>query len=176
MEKLPKLEYVLSKDQLRPAMMHVYIDSDYTVATNAHVLVKFPTSEWIANASEIENPFFLNKEEWKMVARKFNSSEGFHWNYHKENDQIHFLGEVFIANKEDLDFPNYKAVLEGIKRTSQPPVFGLYSHNLKAIGSLLGANQPLKFELNGRNRHISFSFENEAYKKVKGIVAPLYDI
>lgn len=45
LEPLPRLSDVISNDELRPALSHVWMTQDYIVASNAHILVELRTEE-----------------------------------------------------------------------------------------------------------------------------------
>lgn len=53
MNSFPNLTKVISKDELRPALMYAYFKGGYLYATNAHIAVKLPTNLITDNEEEI---------------------------------------------------------------------------------------------------------------------------
>ena len=63
---MKKLHLAVSKDELRPALMHIQVKEGFVYATNCHILVKFPIDEVFGKGSGITETdhFYIDGKQW----------------------------------------------------------------------------------------------------------------
>jgi len=113
---MKKLHLAVSKDDLRPALMHIQVKEGYVYATNCHILVKFPINEVFGENSPIKenDHFYINGKEWGKFkfhsANLFVYSNGILMGLDKKGNN---LGMIKTIPENDLNgkFPDCNAVL-----------------------------------------------------------------
>ena len=132
---MKKLHLAVSKDDLRPALMHIQVKEGFVYATNGHILVKFPVSEVFGENSPItkDDHFYINGKEWG----KFKFYNAMYFTF--ENDILsakdhkgNNLGMIKIIKENELNsrFPNCDQVIpsETITTESIPQIS--FNHEL----------------------------------------------
>lgn len=71
LNKIPKLELIVSNDELRPVLCYVFVTKEKIAATNAHLLVQLDTNlifddEFISKIDK--DGFFLSAKDWKIIS------------------------------------------------------------------------------------------------------------
>jgi len=113
---MKKLHLAVSKDDLRPALMHIQVKDGFVYATNCHILVKFPINEVFGENSGITETdhFYIDGKQWGKF--KFHSANLFVYSNgilmamdRKGNN----LGMIKTISFDDLNgrYPDCNAVL-----------------------------------------------------------------
>lgn len=106
----PLLHLVCSNDDMRPTMNFVKVCKDFTVATDAHVLVYYKTEE-IFNQDFIdllEEPIYIHSDDWKILHK----NDGYHLRpdgiieimQDKKRDQL-------IKVDKDKNYPKWENII-----------------------------------------------------------------
>ena len=113
---MKKLHLAVSKDNLRPALMHIQVKEGYVYATNCHILVKFPIDEVFGSTEDItkDSHFYIDGKQWGKFkfynAAFFTFKDGIlsAWD-NKGND----LGMIKTKNENELNgrFPDCNQVI-----------------------------------------------------------------
>lgn len=108
--KLPNIDLVSGKDDLRPTMKLIEINKDTIVTTNAHALVCLKTSEIFNDKfiNGIKDTFYITSDNWKSI----NGYLELEW----ENGFISVIKKnvQIIIKPYDLNgskYPNWKAII-----------------------------------------------------------------
>ena len=137
---LPQLHLACVKDETRTALEHIQIDKAYTVATNAHILVWFETSnifdqDFIDQLPE-KDPIYIHSEDWKKIFKQEFFS--------LENNVIKAQGKgrpILIETVElDVKYPNFKVVIPNSNETPLKEInaIALNIPLLNTVNTILG--------------------------------------
>ena len=159
---LPKFEKVTGKDELREALMNVCIGSEYTVATNAHVLVwskiGWPDEfrEFIAEAEQV----FILGDQWKKISNKeivFVDVDRHSLVFMDTKKGSKIFVEYTTKETANFRYPEWKAVLpcelSGDIETTEIPAIGVNFSYLKDISDCLG-HTDFRLDFFGQDRAI----------------------
>ncbi|MBV6426250.1 MAG: Beta sliding clamp [Haliscomenobacter sp.] len=104
--------FATSNDELRPAMMGVYFQVDFSkltmVATDAHKLVRFTYKELV---SEISTSFIVPKKALNLLKNVLGSGEPVSMSFNKSNAFFAFGNTQLVCRLIDARYPDYNAVI-----------------------------------------------------------------
>lgn len=112
--KLPKLNLVCSKDEMKPVMNHVYIDveNNNVVATNAHMMVIHKIEDLFKDLNvSFDTECYIPAEDWTELTKPFERLEmveGYMMVHRKKGAPI---AVRLIKIKEIGKYPSYLKVL-----------------------------------------------------------------
>jgi hypothetical protein len=159
---LPKFEKVTGKDELRESLMHVCISKEYTVATNAHVLV-WSKIEWPQEFREFiskSEQVFILGDQWKKISNKeivFIAVDKHSLVFKDKKKGSKIFVEYTTKATANFRYPQWKAVLpcelSGDIETTEIPAIGVNFSYLKDISDCLG-HTDFRLDFFGQGRAI----------------------
>jgi hypothetical protein len=135
---------VVSKDELRPAMMHIQVKEGQVYATNAHVLIKLPVEEVfgeniIANDEEL---YFLGSLWAASKMDKAASVERDGLIFYSKNNKGLTIGTIVAvtADKINGQYPAVNVVIPTIESAKDIPCIGINPLRLVDLCSAISSN------------------------------------
>jgi len=170
------LDLLCAKDELRPAMCHVFITAEVMVATDAHVLGVIPTEELFDEEfiSKIpEGGFLMHPEDFKKVV----AYKGAFW---KTEGTIKLIDPkkrdiIIEAHTEEAigKYPNWAAVIPGGSDcTAEISSFGIDASLAARLQKALGF-KCLKMQFSGVDRAARCTDNGESFPNRYGIIMPV---
>lgn len=177
---IPKIYECLGKDQLRPVFSYAFITKKKTVATDAHVLIAYDTTELFdkefVNALP-EDGILLDVDALKDMSKKDVGFIGL-------SDKIIVIHFVKGGNKTSYfdfktqeqvaTFLNWEVVIP--EKSSEEPLtcIGVNAKHLIRVQNAMGPDcEGLKCFFTGLDRAIIVEPVNSIYKSVTAIVMPI---
>lgn len=108
MNKLPKLYAVASKDELRPHLNYILIESGYAIATDGNIMALCDLKDFL-NDNEIQmlEGFLIHKDQWKTLeAGKWSKLEVVDKNLIVDDTTI-----LRMKTKDEITYPDYRGVI-----------------------------------------------------------------
>ena len=186
----PPLELACGKDDLRPVMTYVKIDREYTVATDAHMMVVYKTkdafnqrydnSEFVEKIPEAG--IYIHREDWAKLKRamfiQWKSDDVLELIFQNKRKQLIEIivgqsgcdgrGACFKVDGAVQRYPLWKNVIPSVSTTEKvvPEVFTLNADYASKAQKILGG-EALKFEMFGIRKGMlckAVSFSGEEIK------------
>lgn len=177
---IPKIYECLGKDQLRPVFSYAFVTKKKTVATDAHVLIAYDTTELFDEEfvqALPEGGILLDAYVLKDISKKDVQFIGL-------SDKIivtHLIkGELktsyfdFKTQEQVATFPNWEMVIP--EKSSEEPLtyIGINAKHLIRVQNAMGPDcEGLKCFFTGLDRAIIVEPTNSIYKSVTAIVMPI---
>ena len=177
---MKKLHLVVSKDVLRPALMHIEVKKGFVWATNGHILVKFPINEVFGNDSGIteDDCFYINGKEWGKF--KFHNAMYFTFEnsiLSAKDNKGNSLGTLKTISFNELDgrYPDCNSILPSEKRELEAINQISFNHDLYYnLIEVFNLDKPL-FNMNfyGKSPIIMVKPNIEEHTKGFGVIMPI---
>lgn len=143
--KFPKLHLICSTDELRPAMMCVQVDKEYTFASDAHILVRHRTSEIFKEdfiQSLPDTPILIPGRCFKFVCQKATtkvslSDDKNHFHIHRAD------GSIISYRLVNENYVNASSVIPDPKDCQPLKEIGINSLLLNRLSEGLGCDIPI---------------------------------
>lgn len=177
------LKNIVSNDDLRPVMCHVFIDfkNKCLVATDGHVLVSYPI-DVTENDSDLDGVMvplnYFNRLRYMVQLQpKMLKEIEVEYVLTKEYAEIHWLGEIIYRCRYfEGSYPKWKNVMPNTKDyPTKPECVGVNAHMLKKmIAGIPSADpQTLRMETTSKSTAILFTTANADYDRpIEAIIMP----
>jgi len=177
---LPKLNLACAKDKLRPAMNHVYINGEETVASDTHILVVHKTADLFGDvANDLPANCLIPAEDWAELTSKFERLEvsGDYLMVHRKKGAPR---AARLVKPEDVgQYPNYRAVMPLESKKGPVEQIGLNPDCIARLFAAMTAdkNTALSFtfisESHGVLAKVNYPKEYGTRYEVEGVIMPM---
>lgn len=112
---MKKLHLAVSKDELRPALMHIQVKDGFVYATNCHILVKFPIDEVFGMGSGVTETdhFYIDGKQWGKF--KFHTASVFIYEngiLTAKDKKYNELAMIKVKNEDEVGkYPDINSIL-----------------------------------------------------------------
>jgi len=175
--KFPKLNLVVSDDELRPVMQCVQVGKEFTFASDDHILVRHKTLE-IFKPEFVESlpnePIMIPGKAIYMTCQKATFKVSL--SDDKKLFQLHRNDGSVISYKlfTDDNYPNANSIIPDPKDCKPLSKIGINSNLLDRLSDGLGCDIPiLRLKFFADNKAIYVTSTHTDYESAVGIIMPV---
>ena len=173
--KLPKLNLICPKDELRPIINYVFINETEVAATDAHALAVLDKQEMFGDTLKDVNNILIRSDHWKLFTMEYEFIT-----VDTHNQYISIIrkgGIVDMCPYRDENsvgkFPNYSAIIPSYSSVNSVEKIGVNPFLLQKLAQALSIKkQGLKLRFDGESRAIYVTPISNDFNS-KGIIMPL---
>lgn len=180
--QIPKLHLLVSKDRLRPAMMHVHIKAGIVSATDAHVLVSMPMELLFERTEETELFFkgemFIEAKEFKKICNPKSSfiviKESL-CQIEVKNERWETMDIALFKTDVGAKYPDVANVVPDIKDNDKIPYIGVNAEKIAQFHNVFGKYCNLKMMFFGEHKPILIVpyFDGEYREEIRALIMPI---
>ncbi len=167
MKRLPKIHLCCSTDELRPILNYVLLTKENVVATDAHIIIEYKTTELFEERfiSDMPERCLIHKENWKILTQR-------HRHLFIKDSKIEIIfnsRNLFIpieTEGKNGKYPDYNTVFK--LKSKEVKQIGLTPSFLNKLSMVMGVRK-LDLYFNGETDAIIIKSSNE---NIKALIMP----